>query len=91
MRRRRVAPSDPAVSRFGRSFFAVPLLALLWPSLALALSFGEGPVLLIADRIVYDEAAGVVRAEGNVEIARGDRRLLADAVSYDEPDDLMVA
>lgn len=70
-----------------------PLLVstLLWSGLAVALDFGSGPVLLIADRVVYDEAGGVVRAEGNVEITRGQRRLLADAVNYDEAADLLVA
>ncbi|HEX6143002.1 MAG TPA: LPS assembly protein LptD [Geminicoccaceae bacterium] len=68
------------------------LLGWLWPAgPARALDFGAGPVLLIADRVIYDESAGVVRAEGNVEVTRGPRRLLADMIRYEEAADLMVA
>ena len=52
---------------------------------------GTGPVLLIADRVHYDADGGVVSAEGNVEIARADRRLLADQVRYDQREDVVEA
>jgi lipopolysaccharide export system protein LptA len=44
------------------------------------LDFGDGPALLIADQVTHDEEAGVVTAEGNVEVTRGTRRLRADAI-----------
>jgi LPS-assembly protein len=43
----------------------------------------EGPVHLTADSITYDEDAGVAQAEGNVEIAFGNRSMKADRVRYD--------
>jgi LPS-assembly protein len=42
------------------------------------------PVLLQADEITYDGDLGVVTARGHVEIARGDRVVHADTVSYNE-------
>src|SRR5262245_21716847 len=44
----------------------------------------EVPVLLIADEVTYDRDLGVVTARGHVEIARGDRVVHADTVSYNE-------
>ena len=45
---------------------------------------GNDPVLLIADKISVDSEQDRVTAEGNVEISRGERRLLADLVRYDQ-------
>jgi LPS-assembly protein len=56
-----------------------------------ALDLGDGPVLLIADRVEYDTEANVVTASGNVEVTRGERRLLADTLRYDQDTDLMEA
>jgi LPS-assembly protein len=56
-----------------------------------ALDLGEGPVLLIADRVEYDTETSVVTASGNVEVTRGERRLLADLLRYDQEADLMEA
>jgi LPS-assembly protein len=56
-----------------------------------ALDLGEGPVLLVADEVVYDTEANVVTAVGNVEVTRGERRLLADVLRYDQDADLMEA
>jgi LPS-assembly protein len=56
-----------------------------------ALDLGEGPVLLVADEVVYDAEANVVTARGNVEVTRGERRLLADVLRYDQDADLMEA
>jgi LPS-assembly protein len=70
----------------------VPGLAmLLLMSRAHAVDMGPGPILLVADRVTYDEAAQVVIAEGNVEITRGERRLFADEVRYDQRADIMEA
>ena len=53
---------------------------------------GEGrPFLLTADTITYDTEADIVRAQGEVEISRGGRRLLADEVSYDQRRDRLGA
>jgi len=43
----------------------------------------EGPVHLTADSITFDEDAGVAQAEGNVEIAFGNRFMKADRIRYD--------
>ncbi|MBI1245686.1 MAG: LPS assembly protein LptD [Alphaproteobacteria bacterium] len=42
----------------------------------------EIPALVHADEIVVDEDLGLVTAQGNVEIAQGDRLLKADALTY---------
>lgn len=42
------------------------------------------PVLLRAEEIVHDQELGVVVARGNVEIAHGDRIMLADTLSYNQ-------
>ncbi len=69
-----------------------PVLAAWLPgSCALALDFGTGPILLIADQVRYDQEQGLLVAEGNVEITRGERRLFADIVRYDERLDLLEA
>jgi LPS-assembly protein len=49
-----------------------------------AQSFGPDglPILLRADEITQDQELGVVVARGNVEVARGERVLLADTLSY---------
>lgn len=50
----------------------------------IAQTFGPDglPILLRADEISQDQELGVVVARGNVEVARGDRVLLADTLSY---------
>jgi LPS-assembly protein len=67
---------------------AVALLADAPPSQALDL--GEGPVLMFA-REVRLEPDDVIVAEGDVEILRGERRLLADLVRYDQRADRIEA
>lgn len=49
------------------------------------------PVLLTAERLDYDQGLGVITAKGKVELAQGDRTLLADTVSYNERDDKVTA
>ena len=70
------------------AFFVALLIAV--PAVR-ALDLGEGPVLLVADRVEYDTEANVVTASGNVEVTRGERRLLADMLRYDQDADLMEA
>lgn len=52
---------------------------------------GEGPVLLLADKMNVDEPRQIVSASGNVEITRGNRRLLADMVRYYQAEDRIEA
>jgi LPS-assembly protein len=72
-------------------------VAVFWMALLIAvppvraLDLGEGPVLLVADRVEYDTEANVVTASGNVEVTRGERRLLADLLRYDQAADRMEA
>ena len=58
---------------------------------ARAIDFGDGPVLMVADQVTYDETGGVITATGNVEVTRGSRRLTADAMRYDESADQLFA
>jgi LPS-assembly protein len=48
-------------------------------------------VLLFADRVSVDRETNVIRAEGNVEVVRGERRLLADVLQYDQDADQIEA
>jgi LPS-assembly protein len=80
------------MGRLLSTYAAALLVALLLAAPALgALDLGEGPVLLVADEVVYDAEANVVTAVGNVEVTRGERRLLADVLRYDQEADLMEA
>ena len=67
------------------------LAAGLWLAAGMApaqtLDGGEGPVLLLADQVDVDEPRQTVTASGNVEITRGERRLLADKVRYRQAED----
>jgi LPS-assembly protein len=56
-----------------------------------ALDLGAGPVLLIADEVAFDAEENVVTASGNVQVTRGERRLLADTLRYDQDTDQMEA
>jgi LPS-assembly protein len=56
-----------------------------------ALDLGAGPVLLLADEVEYDTKTHVVTATGNVEVTRGERRLLADVLRYYQDADRMEA
>ena len=64
-------------------------LAWLWAAAPMTLAqdlLGGGgePVVLTADELSYDRERRVVTASGNVELSRGERRLLADRLRYDE-------
>ena len=71
----------------------VTAIALLTPALAngQAVNGGEGPVLLLADQVDVDEPRQIVTAIGDVEITRGERRLLADKVRYYQAEDRIEA
>lgn len=49
------------------------------------------PVLMTADELNFDEDLGTATARGNVEIVQGERILNADAVSYNQRDDVVTA
>lgn len=53
---------------------------------AVAQSFDQNglPVLLRAEEVSHDQELGVIVARGDVEIAHGDRILLADTLSYNQ-------
>ena len=51
----------------------------------------DRPALLQAREIAYDQNIEVFTARGDVEISRGERILLADAVTYDRVTDTVVA
>jgi LPS-assembly protein len=69
----------------------VLLLVGIAATAARAIDLGEGPILLVADRVEYDTEENVVTASGNVEVTRGERRLVADTLRYDSDADEMEA
>ncbi len=78
---------NSAIQRFFRALALC--LSLLWPTLALGqdLPIGgaadlEGPTLIRADEVSYDEKLQIVTARGDVEISQNNRVLIADTVSY---------
>lgn len=81
-----------------RGWLAV-VAAALWlgagavsPSAAASLpGDSKTPFLLKADEVTFDENLGLVVARGNVEIAQGDRVLMADTVTYNQKTDIMTA
>lgn len=52
---------------------------------------GDQPVLMTADDLSFDEDLGTATARGNVEIVQGERILNADAVTYNQRDDIVTA
>lgn len=44
----------------------------------------EGPLLLLADDVIYEAKGQIALAEGNVEISRAGQQLFADRVRYDQ-------
>ncbi|MBI4183245.1 MAG: LPS-assembly protein LptD [Proteobacteria bacterium] len=63
--------------------FAAALLFASAPALGAPVPLSSGaPVLLSADEVTYDQTHDVVTARGKVEIAQGERVLLADVISY---------
>ncbi len=70
---------------------ALLLNALAGSALAQGITLGDGPILLLADEVEVDEERRTIIAYGNVDITRGDRRLLADKVRYLETEDRIEA
>lgn len=70
----------------GRAVFALTLTAT-----AVLGQDREDPVALIADAIEYDEATGVVRASGAVQIFYRGQTLTTDAIVYDSRADRVTA
>jgi LPS-assembly protein len=58
---------------------------------AAAQDFGAGPVLMLANEVKVDAERKVITAEGEVDVTRGDRRLLADRIRYDQVADRIEA
>lgn len=54
-------------------------------------SESDQPVLFNADEVVYDDTFGLVTASGNVELAQGERIVLADRVTYNERTSVVTA
>jgi LPS-assembly protein len=70
----------------------VLLIAAYGPAFGQIGTYDESkPVILRADELIYDLERGLVIAAGNVEIAQGERILLADTVTYSERTDTVTA
>ena len=70
----------------------VLLIAAIGPAFGQIGVYDESkPVILRADEVIYDIEKGLVIATGNVEIAQGERILLADTVTYSERTDTVTA
>lgn len=74
---------------------AAVLAALAWPGGAaraqLPRASTDVPVMLTADELVSDDDLGVVTAQGNVEIAQGDRILRADTLTFNRRTNVITA
>lgn len=66
----------------GALVFAVPGMAQTGDDL---------PLLLTADEVRYDRELGVITAEGNVEVVREDRIVLADIITYNQKTEILTA
>jgi len=51
----------------------------------------EQPLLFSADEVSQDRELGILRAAGNVEIAQGNRVLLADSVLFNQKENIVTA
>lgn len=51
----------------------------------------DEPIVFTADELTFDREREIVKATGNVEIAHGERILLANEITYFQPQDLVVA
>ncbi|WGF86918.1 LPS-assembly protein LptD [Marinivivus vitaminiproducens] len=81
-----------AAGRRPVAWYAAVVLVLGSASvLAQSIDPGEGPFLLTADEMTYDEPNAVVTATGDVEVSRGARRLLADRLVYHQAEDRVEA
>ena len=76
------------IACLGQGVYAAPLAA---QDKAAAPFAESGDVLMQADTLTYERAEKRIIAEGNVEIAYGERLLFADRVTYDQTSDTVVA
>lgn len=83
------SPSNRRSSLLHASFVA--LMVALAAAPARSQDERDEPVLLNADEVVWDETLGVVTAAGDVELAQGDRIVLADRVTYNERTNVVTA
>ena len=58
---------------------------------ALSQDLGQAPFLLSADQMINDSQLGQITAKGNVEISSQGRVLMADSVSYNQRDGVVIA
>lgn len=76
-----------------RQIAVILMLMVLVPGLsAHAQDFDpEQPILMTADELSFDQDLGTATARGNVEIVQGERVLNANAVTYNQRDDIVTA
>ncbi len=78
-----------------RAYLAAGLLVLSLATAPVGRAFAQAdtvaPVIVRADELIHDQKRGLVIASGNVEIAQGERVLLADKVTYNENTDTVTA
>lgn len=79
--------------RLGPTLLIAALASLATPALAVPSLPKDStePVQISADQIVHDRDLNTVSATGNVEIEQGGRILMADALSYNLKQDVIVA
>jgi LPS-assembly protein len=83
---------------FASSFrvFAAGLAIWLWAACAPAGAQDRRvgtdlPVMLVADELLVDEDLGIVTAQGNVEVAQGERLLRADTLTFNRRTNVVTA
>lgn len=62
-----------------------------WIGMAKAQDEDQGPIVFSADQLTHDRELGITRASGNVEVTHGGRILIADTITYNQPQDLVTA
>ena len=76
---RAAEPMRPVIESQGRSYLDYKSRELVFPEKA-RLIYGD--ILLTADEVRYNSAAGIATARGHVVMTRGPQRLVADAITY---------
>ncbi|MCM0019705.1 MAG: LPS-assembly protein LptD, partial [Tagaea sp.] len=79
--------------------FSIGLAAVLavwaWPGAGARAqdrrALGDLPVMMTADELISDDDLGVVTAQGNVEVAQGDRILRADTLTFNRRTNVVTA
>src|SRR5262249_31641062 len=75
----------------GAGIFALALLVGAGAAAQNRATVTDLPVLLTADEVVVDEDLGIVTAQGNVELAQGERVLRADTLTYNRRTSVVTA